>query len=64
VSQRRSAAELSRLLRREVGAAWGNRSIHEITKRNVTELATAIVQRGAPLAADLPALVRGAWHPR
>jgi integrase len=52
VSQRRSAAELSRLLRREVGAAWGNRSIHEITKRNVIELVTAIVQRGAPVAAN------------
>jgi len=52
VSQRRSAAELSRLLRREVGAAWGNRSIHEITKRNVIELATGIVQRGAPVAAN------------
>jgi integrase len=52
VSQRRSAPELSRLLRREVGAAWGNRSIHEITKRNVIELAIAIVQRGAPVAAN------------
>jgi integrase len=52
VSQRRSAGELSRQLRREVGAAWGNRSIHEITKRNVIELATAIVQRGAPVAAN------------
>src|SRR5215471_3933243 len=52
VSQRRSAPELSRLLRREVGAVWGHRSIHEITKRNVIELTTAIVQRGAPVAAN------------
>jgi integrase len=52
VSQRRSAPELSRLLRREAGATWGNRSIHEITKRNVIEFATAIVQRGAPVAAN------------
>src|SRR5262245_47570431 len=52
VSQRRSAPEISRLLRREVGAAWGNRSIHDISKRNVVELVTAIVQRGAPVAAN------------
>ena len=52
VSQRRSAPELSRLLRREVGAVWGNRSIHEITKRNVIEHTTTIVQRGAPVAAN------------
>lgn len=52
VSQRRSAPEISRLLRREVGGAWGNGSIHEISKRTVVELVTAIVQRGAPVAAN------------
>ena len=52
VSQRRSAGELSRLLRRELGSAWDDRSIHEITKRDVIELVTGIVQRGAPIAAN------------
>ena len=52
VSQRRSARELARLLRRNAGAAWADRSIHEITKRDVTDLVTAVVQRGAPVAAN------------
>jgi Arm DNA-binding domain len=30
VSQNRSAPEISRMLRREVGSAWGSRSVHEI----------------------------------
>src|SRR5712691_373601 len=34
VSQRRSGGEISRLLRREIGKAWGGRSIHEITKHD------------------------------
>jgi len=44
--------EISRLLRREIGKAWGSRSIHEITKRDVVEVVTAIEQRGAPIAAN------------
>jgi Phage integrase family. len=52
VSQRRSGGEISRLLRREIGKAWGSRSIHEITKRDVVEVITAIEQRGAPIAAN------------
>jgi integrase len=52
VSQNRSAAEISRLLRREVGKAWGHRSIHEISKRDIVELISAIEQRGAPVAAN------------
>jgi integrase len=52
VSQRRSGAETSRLLRREIGKAWGSRSIHEITKRDVVEVIAAIEQRGAPIAAN------------
>jgi integrase len=51
-SQNRSGREISRLLRREVGAAWGSRSIHEIGKRDVIELVSAIEQRGAPIAAN------------
>jgi integrase len=52
VSQRRSGGEISRLLRREIGRAWGSRSVHEITKRNVVEVIAAIEQRGAPIAAN------------
>ncbi len=52
VSQNRSAGEISRLLRREVGKAWGTRSIHEISKRDVVEVVSAIEQRGAPVAAN------------
>ena len=52
VSQNRSAGEISRLLRREVGKPWGTRSIHEISKRDVVEVISAIEQRGAPVAAN------------
>jgi len=52
VSQNRSAAEITRMLRREVGSAWGTRSIHEITKRDVIDVVNAIEQRGAPIAAN------------
>jgi hypothetical protein len=33
LSQNRSAGEISRLLRREIGKTWAGRSIHEIRKR-------------------------------
>jgi integrase len=52
LSQNRSAAEISSLLRREVGKAWNGKSIHEITKRDVVEVISAIEQRGAPVAAN------------
>src|SRR5229473_1811204 len=52
LSQNRSAGEISRLLRREVGKPWAGRSIHTITKRDVVELVSAIEQRGAPVAAN------------
>lgn len=52
VSQYRSAAEISRLLRREFGKVWGQKSIHEISKRDVIDLISAIEQRGAPVAAN------------
>jgi integrase len=52
LSQNRSAAEVSRLLRREVGRAWAGRSIHEISKRDVVEIVSAVEQRGAPIAAN------------
>src|ERR1700755_2390543 len=37
LSQNRSATEISRLLRREVGKPWAGKSIHEIGKRDVVE---------------------------
>jgi integrase len=52
VSQNRSAYEISRLLRREMGKPWSGRSIHEITKRDVVEVISAIEQRGAPGTAN------------
>src|ERR1700688_2478048 len=52
VSQNRSAPEISRMLRREVGSSWGSRSIHEISKRDVIDVVSAIEQRGAPVAAN------------
>src|SRR4029450_771837 len=39
--QNRSAGEIARLLRREVGA-WKGKSIHEISKRDVVEVISAI----------------------
>src|SRR5690242_10217782 len=52
VSQNRSAPEISRLLRREIGKPWVGKSIHEISKRDVVEVITGIVHRGAPVAAN------------
>jgi hypothetical protein len=52
LSQNRSGAEIARLLRREMGKAWAGRSIHEIGKRDVVEVISAIEQRGAPIAAN------------
>ena len=52
LAQNRSAAETSRLLRREVGIPWAGRSVHSIGKRDVVDLISAIVQRGAPGSAN------------
>jgi len=52
LSQNRSGAEIGRLLRRDMGRAWAGRSIHEIGKRDVVEVISAIEQRGAPVAAN------------
>src|SRR3981189_1141661 len=47
LSQNRSAAETSRLLRREVGKPWAGRSIHTIGKRDVVDVVSATDPRGA-----------------
>jgi integrase len=52
LASNRSAAAISRLLRREVGTAWAGRSVHTISKRDVVDLMCAIVQRGAPGSAN------------
>jgi integrase len=52
LSQNRSGGQIARLLRREIGKTWAGRSIHEISKRDVVEVVTAIEQRGAPVAAN------------
>ena len=52
VSKNRSAREISRLLRREAGRPWTGRSVHEITKRDVVEVISAIEQRGSPGTAN------------
>jgi integrase len=52
VSKTRKAAEIARLLRREVVSRWGNRCIHAIGKRDIVELASEIAQRGTPMAAN------------
>ena len=52
LSQNRSGGEIARLLRREMGKPWAGRSIHEISKRDVVDLVSAIEQRGAPVAAN------------
>ena len=51
LSQNRSGDEIARLLRREL-KAWVGKSIHEIRKRDVVEVVTAVDQRGAPIAAN------------
>jgi integrase len=51
LSQNRSGDEIARLLRREL-KAWVGKSIHEIRKRDVVEVVTAVDKRGAPIAAN------------
>src|ERR1700675_2921670 len=46
ISQNRSAPEISRMLRREAGVAWGARRLHAIAKRDVIAVVTAIEKRG------------------
>jgi integrase len=52
LSRNRTAGEIARLLRREIGKAWSGKSIHEISKRDVVEVISAVEQRGAPVAAN------------
>jgi integrase len=50
--RKRSAAEDERILRRDVIPTWNKRKAHSITRRDVVHLLDAIVNRGAPIAAN------------
>jgi len=50
VSQTRTARRITNLLRRDVIAHWGTKSIHEIKKRDVSDLVTEVSQRNAHAA--------------
>lgn len=52
VSKRRSAGEIGRILKREIVARWGSRSVHAIKRRDIIELVSEIVDRGAPIGAN------------
>src|SRR5215203_2738078 len=45
VSKRRSAGEISRILKREIVGRWGARSVHDVTRRDIIELVSAINDR-------------------
>src|SRR6476469_5633830 len=45
LSKKRSAREISRLLRREVVPRWGMRSVNEISKRQVIDLLSEVTAR-------------------
>jgi Arm domain-containing DNA-binding protein len=60
LAQNRSGPEISRMLRREIGAAWGARSIHEITKHDVIDVVSAIEQRRSACRRQQSALSGGA----
>jgi integrase len=49
---KKSAAEDERNIRHDLLPAWGNRRVHEITRRDVTSLLENIVSRGAPIMAN------------
>ncbi len=51
-SKRRSGAEIGRILKREIVGRWGSRSVHEIKRRDIIELVSEVVDRGAPVAAN------------
>jgi integrase len=52
VAQNRTAAETTRILKREVLPRWGNKLLGEIRKRDVIALLDAVRERGAPVMAN------------
>ena len=58
----RRAADVAAMFRRDVLPKWGDRDIHEITKRDVIDLLDGIVDRGSPITANrLLAHLRTLW---
>ena len=51
-SRNRRADDVARMFRREVMDAWGERKIHEITRRDVIDVLDGIVDRGSPVTAN------------
>ena len=52
VSKTRGAREIASLLRREVVANWGPRSVYELKKREIIDLVMEVVGRRTPAAAN------------
>jgi integrase len=50
--QRRSGREMMQILQRNLVDRVGSRSVHSISKRDVIDLVTAVVDRGSPVAAN------------
>jgi integrase len=58
----RRADDVAAMFRREVLPKWGDRDIHDITKRDVIDLLDAVVDRGSPITANrLLAHLRTLW---
>jgi integrase len=51
-SQNRTAAETTRIFRREVLPYWGSRTVAEVRKRDVITLLDRVRERGAPIMAN------------
>jgi hypothetical protein len=51
-AQNRTAAETTRIFRREVLPTWGGRTVAEVTKRDVIALLDRIRERGSPIMAN------------
>jgi integrase len=52
VSQNRTAAETTRILKREVLPRWGRKHLAEVRKRDVIALLDAVRERGSPVMAN------------
>jgi integrase len=52
LSQRRSGRELMQILQRDLVERVGSRSVHAITKRDIINLVSAVVDRGSPVGAN------------
>jgi integrase len=52
LSQRRSGREVMQILQRNLVDRVGARSVHSISKRDIIDVVTAVVDRGSPVAAN------------